>query len=113
NTLELEGYRTTGFTSAKRALEELRTSQFDLLLTDLMMPEMDGIALLSAAQQLDGDLAGILMTGHGTIDTAVKALQAGATDYVLKPFRLDNLLPALARALSNRQLQMENIRLRE
>ena len=113
NTLELEGYRTTGFTSARRALEELQASQFDLLLTDLMMPEMDGIALLSAAQLLDGDLAGILMTGHGTIDTAVKALQAGATDYVLKPFRLDNLLPALARALSNRRLQMENIRLRE
>ena len=113
NTLELEGYRTTGFTSARRALEELQTSQFDLLLTDLMMPEMDGIALLSAAHQVDGDLAVILMTGHGTIDTAVKALQAGATDYVLKPFRLDNLLPALARALSNRRLQMENIRLRE
>jgi signal transduction histidine kinase/CheY-like chemotaxis protein len=113
NTLELEGYRTTGFTSARRALEELRTRQFDLLLTDMMMPEMDGIEFLRAAQKLDGDLAGILMTGHGTIDTAVKALQAGATDYVLKPFRLDNLLPALARALSNRRLQLENIRLRE
>jgi signal transduction histidine kinase/DNA-binding response OmpR family regulator len=113
NTLELEGYRTTGFTSARRALAELHTSQFDLLLTDLMMPEMDGIELLRSAQHVDRDLAGIMMTGHGTIDTAVKALQAGALDYILKPFRLDNLLPVLTRALTARRLQSENIRLRE
>jgi signal transduction histidine kinase/CheY-like chemotaxis protein len=112
-TLELEGYSTTGFTSARRALEELAEHEFDLLLTDLMMPEMDGIALLRAAQEMDRDLAGIVMTGHGTIDTAVKALQSGALDYVLKPFRLDNLLPVLTRALATRRLRAENIRLRE
>jgi signal transduction histidine kinase/DNA-binding response OmpR family regulator len=113
NTLEMKGYRTTGFTSARRALAELEQSQFDLLITDLMMPEMDGIELLRAARQIDRDLAGIVMTGHGTIDTAVKALQAGALDYVLKPFRLDNLMPVLTRALATRRLQSENIRLRE
>src|SRR5262249_37580681 len=112
-TLELEGYVTTGFTSAHRALETLAQQEFDLLLTDLMMPEMDGIALLRAAQQIDRDLVGIVMTGHGTIDTAVKALQAGALDYVVKPFRLDNLIPVLTRALATRRLQAENIRLRE
>src|SRR2546423_13878766 len=53
------------------------------------------------------------MTGHGTIDSAVKALQSGALDYVLKPFRLDNLLPVLNRALALRRVQAENIRLRE
>jgi signal transduction histidine kinase/FixJ family two-component response regulator len=112
-TLELEGYVTKGFTSARQALETLSAEEFDLLLTDLMMPEMDGIALLSAAQQIDRDLVGIVMTGHGTIDTAVKALQAGALDYVVKPFRLDTLIPALTRALATRRLQAENIRLRE
>jgi signal transduction histidine kinase/FixJ family two-component response regulator len=112
-TLELEGYVTTGFTSAREALKQLAESEFDVLLTDLMMPEMDGIALLRAAQEIDRDLVGIVMTGHGTIDTAVKALQSGALDYVLKPFRLDNLIPVLARALSVRRLQAENIRLRE
>ncbi|MBV8806784.1 MAG: response regulator, partial [Sinobacteraceae bacterium] len=112
-TLELEGYSTTGFTSARAALEQLAGREFDVLLTDLMMPEMDGIALLRAAQQIDRDLVGIVMTGHGTIDTAVKALQAGALDYVTKPFRLDNLIPALTRALATRRLQTENIRLRE
>src|SRR3979490_2285069 len=112
-TLELEGYVTTGFTSAREALKLLGEREFDILLTDLMMPEMDGIALLRAAQEIDRDLVGIVMTGHGTIDTAVKALQSGALDYVLKPFRLDNLVPVLSRALSVRRLQAENIRLRE
>ncbi len=113
NTLETEGYTTTGFTSARQALEKLRERQFDLLLTDLMMPEMDGIALLRAAQEIDRDLAGIVMTGHGTIDTAVRALRDGALDYVLKPFRLDNLLTVLTRALETRRLRTENIQLRE
>jgi signal transduction histidine kinase len=112
-TLELEGYSTTGFTSAREALKQLGEREFDVLLTDLMMPEMDGIALVRAAQEIDRDLVGIVMTGHGTIDTAVKALQSGALDYVLKPFRLDNLVPVLSRALSVRRLQAENIRLRE
>jgi signal transduction histidine kinase len=113
NTLEVEGYATTGFTSARTALAQLAERQFDILITDLMMPEMDGIALLRAAQDIDRDLAGIVMTGHGTIDTAVKALQSGALDYILKPFRLDNLLPVLTRALTVRRLQAENIQLRE
>ena len=107
-TLELEGYSTTGFTSARKALEYLPQHEFDLLLTDLMMPEMDGIALLRSAQQINPDLAGIVMTGHGTIDTAVASLKSGALDYVLKPFRLDNLLPILTRALTLRRLQIEN-----
>jgi signal transduction histidine kinase/FixJ family two-component response regulator len=112
-TLEAEGYAVTGFSSARLALEQLRQSQFDLLLTDLMMPEMDGIALLRAAQEIDRDLAGVVMTGHGTVDTAVQALHGGAADYVLKPFRLNSLLPVLTRALETRRLRTENIQLRE
>lgn len=107
-TLELEGYSIVGFTSAHKALEHLAQHQFDVLLTDLMMAEMDGISLLRSAQDIDRDLAGVVMTGHGTVDTAVKALQAGALDYVLKPFRLDNLLAVLTRALTIRRLRIEN-----
>ena len=113
HTLKLEGYAVTGFTSARQALLQLRERQFDVLLTDLMMPEMDGIALLHAAQEIDPVLAGIVMTGHGTIDTAVQALRGGALDYVLKPFRLNNLLPVLTRAVETRRLRTENIQLRE
>jgi two-component system, sensor histidine kinase and response regulator len=112
-TLELEGYSTTGFTSARKALEYLPEHEFDLLLTDLMMPEMNGIEFLRGAQQIDHDLAGIVMTGHGTIDTAVASLKSGALDYVLKPFRLDNLLPILTRALTLRRLQIENRQLQQ
>ena len=112
-TLETQGYTVTGFTSPKQALAQLREQQFDLLLTDLMMPEMDGIALVSAAHEIDRDLAAVVMTGHGTVDTAVQALRGGAADYVLKPFRLNNLLPVLGRALETRRLRTENIQLRE
>ena len=108
NTLRDEGYFTAGFTSANEALVTLRDQRFDLLLTDLMMPEMDGIALLRAALEIDGNLVGVMMTGHGTIDTAVRAMQAGALDYVLKPFDLTAVLPVLSRALTMRRLRMEN-----
>src|SRR3982074_1930778 len=77
-TLGLEGYVTTGFTSPREALKQLAQRELDHLATDLMMPEMDGIALLRAAQEMGRDLVGIVMTGHGTIDTAVKALRSGA-----------------------------------
>jgi len=113
HTLETEGYSTTGYSSARDALAALRAGAFELLLTDLMMPEMDGISLLNAARQVDADLAGIVMTGHGTIDTAVKAMQGGALDYILKPFRLNVVLPVIARALDVRRLRIENAALQE
>jgi signal transduction histidine kinase len=113
NTLQHEGYVTRGFTSGHEATAALRAEPFDLLLTDLMMPQIDGITLLRACREIDPDLACIVMTGHGTIATAVDALKAGAVDYVLKPFKVNTILPVLARALAMRGLQLENIQLRE
>ena len=113
NTLEQEGYTPAGFTSASKALTALREQEFDLVLTDLMMPEMDGITLLRAVLEIDANLVGIVMTGHGAIDTAVEAMKAGALDYILKPFKLSSILPVLSRALAVRRLRMENIQLRE
>jgi len=111
-TLQLEHYETAGFSSAVEALAALRAQSFDLVLTDMMMPEMDGIAFLRTAFEVDANLVGIVMTGHGTIGTAVEALKAGALDYILKPFKLSAVLPVLNRALAVRQLRMENIQLR-
>lgn len=108
DTLELEGYAPMGFASPGEALSKLQPDAFDLLLTDLMMPGMDGIELLQAAQRVDRDLAAIVMTGHGTIDTAVKAMQAGALDYILKPFRLNQMMPVITRALETRRLRRVN-----
>jgi two-component system sensor histidine kinase/response regulator len=107
-TLRHAGYDTTGFRSAKAALAALEGSRFDLMLCDLRMPEMEGIALLRAARQIDPDLAGIIITGQGTIDTAIEAMKAGALDYILKPFKLTNVLPALERGLAMRKLRIEN-----
>jgi signal transduction histidine kinase len=112
-TLTLEGFATTGFVSAALALAELRAQEFDLILTDLMMPEMDGITLLAAAREISPDVVAIVMTGHAAIDTAVKAMQAGALDYIVKPFKLAAVLPVINRALSMRQLRLANRQLEE
>src|SRR5215216_4324764 len=111
DTLTTEGYVPAGFTSAKRALEALREQEFDLLLTDLMMPEIDGIELLKRAREISPDLVCVMMTGHATIDTAVKAMQAGALDYIVKPFKLNAILPVLNRALAVRNLRQTNAEL--
>jgi two-component system sensor histidine kinase/response regulator len=108
NTLKDHDYETVGFSSATAALAELDHTEFDLILTDLMMPEMDGIALLQAAFKRSPDLVGIIMTGEGAISTAVEAMKTGALDYILKPFKLSVILPVLARALSVRRLRLEN-----
>jgi two-component system sensor histidine kinase/response regulator len=108
DTLQLEGYAPKGCESGSAALTLLKEGSFDLLLTDLMMPGMDGIELITAAQTVDADVAGIVMTGHATIDTAVKAMQAGACDYIVKPFRMNQLLPVIARALEARRLKRLN-----
>ena len=107
------GYATAGFTAAAAALARLRETRFDLLLTDLMMPEMDGIALMREAQAIDPDLLCIIMTGRGTIATAVEAMKTGAFDYVLKPFKLSVILPVISRALAVRNLRLENLALQE
>ncbi|WP_321474701.1 response regulator [uncultured Paludibaculum sp.] len=112
-TLETKGYSTLGFTSASAALAALREESFDVVLTDLMMPEMDGISVLNEAFKIDPNLVGIVMTGHGSVNTAVDALKTGAVDYILKPFKLSAILPVLTRALSARRLRMENVELRE
>src|SRR5450759_1659749 len=107
--LTKQGYETQGFTAGADALQALAAEQdCDLLLTDLMMPEMDGIALLKAGLDLDPNLVGIIMTGHGTIPTAVEAMKLGAFDYMLKPFKLAAILPLLSRAMEVRHLRMEN-----
>jgi two-component system sensor histidine kinase/response regulator len=109
NTLQDHNYKTVGFSSAKAALAELEKSEFDLLLSDLMMPEMNGIELLQAAKKINPDLVCIIMTGEGTIATAVEAMKSGALDYILKPFKLSAILPVLDRALAVRKLRLENV----
>ncbi len=74
DTLQLEGYVTQGFGSGQQALGILRPGEFDLLLTDLMMPAMDGISLIDAARKIDPSLEALVMTGHGTIDKGAHSI---------------------------------------
>jgi PAS domain S-box-containing protein len=111
--LASQGYETTGVTSGEAALVLLRAEPFDVLLSDLMMPGMDGIAVVREALQIDPHLVAIIMTGQGTIQTAVDAMKGGAFDYVLKPFRLHTVMPVLTRAMNTRHMRLENLQLRE
>ncbi|MDB5812697.1 MAG: two-component hybrid sensor and regulator, partial [Betaproteobacteria bacterium] len=113
DTLRDYGHETVGFNAGEAALAALRETKFDLLLADLMMPGMDGIALLRAAREMDADLVGIIMTGAGSVATAVEAMKVGAFDYILKPFKASVILPVLARALTVRRLRMENAELEQ
>ena len=108
-----QGYETAGFLTGAEALAVLKEREFDLLLTDLMMPGMDGIELIRAGLEIDPNLIGIIMTGHGTVQTAVEAMKIGAFDYILKPFKLNTLLPLLSRAMQVRNLRLENMQLKE
>src|SRR6266436_1149893 len=111
--LSAQGYEAVGFTSGEEALVTLRNQPFDIVLTDLMMAGIDGIALVREATQIDPNVVCIMMTGQGTIQTAVDAMKVGAFDYVLKPFRLQTMLPVLTRAMNTRHLRLENVQLRE
>jgi DNA-binding NtrC family response regulator len=111
-TLADEGYETVGAASGPAGFKALEKQDFDVLLCDLMMAGMDGIELLRKALDIDPNLVGIIMTGQGTIPSAVDAMKAGAFDYVLKPFKLKTILPVLARAMEVRRLRTENLRLR-
>jgi signal transduction histidine kinase len=114
SVLEAQGYSTTGATTAAQGLDALRAAMaieatnFHVLLTDLTMPDMNGVALLREALAIDANLVGIVMTGHGTIGTAVEAMKGGALDYILKPFNLSVAVPVLTRALAVRSLRLEN-----
>ena len=108
DTLGSHGYDVVGVDSGPAALQALAGGGYDLLLTDLLMPGMDGIELLQTALARDPDLVVVLTTGEGTITTAVEAMRAGALDYVLKPFKLSAILPVLSRALAVRRLRVDN-----
>ncbi len=108
DTLQDHGYEVQGCSDGASALAALRRAPFDLLLADLMMPGMNGIELLRSALQIDPMLVGIIMTGEGTIGTAVEAMRSGALDYILKPFKLSAMLPVLGRGLAMRKLRVEN-----
>ena len=103
--LEKCGYMVNGYTSCGDALAALKEECYDLLLADLVMPEMDGISLLKEAFALDPCIVGIIVTGNGSIESAVNALKSGAFDFVLKPLDLEMLKQTVSRGMEFRRLR--------
>lgn len=109
--LIIEGYDVVAVESGEAALEALRTSQagsrtpddgFDLMLLDLKMPGIDGIETLRQASKIVPDLKVILLTGHGSMESAIASLRLGAQDYLLKPLQANEILSSVARGLAQR-----------
>jgi DNA-binding NtrC family response regulator len=106
------GYDCVTAENGEVALEEFERQRPDLVLTDLKMPEMDGMALMARLHDADPDLPVIMITGFASIESAVAAVREGAFDYLPKSFSVDQLRVAVERALRHRGLQMENRNLR-
>jgi len=111
-TLQRAGYEVTAATGGHEALQALAQKGFDVLVTDLRMTPMDGLALLEKVRQQAPETRCVVMTAYGTIETAVAALKNGAEDYILKPFSPDALELAVARTLERDRMAQENRYLR-
>ncbi|WP_337056105.1 sigma-54-dependent transcriptional regulator [Pseudomonas sp. USHLN015] len=110
--LELSGFTVRLCASAAECLDGLDADFHGVVISDLRMPGMDGMALLEAVQALDRELPFLLVTGHGDVPQAVEAMRLGAYDFIEKPFTPERLLGSLRRALDKRRLTQENRRLR-
>ena len=108
-----EGYPVSEAENGESALDQLRENYFDLVLTDYKMPGMDGMVLLQAAKQLNPEIDVVVMTAFGTIEAAVRAMKAGASDYIAKPIDLDELQLLIERISGRRTIIRENKMLRK
>ncbi|WP_437853957.1 response regulator [Sorangium sp. So ce363] len=105
------GYQATHVSDAMSGLGLLPSGDFDLLITDIRMPGMDGIELIARAKEHDPSLAIIAITAFGSVETGMRALRVGASDYLSKPFRSDELSSRMRRALERRARDIEHARL--
>jgi len=111
--LSMEGYVVETAEDGVAATERLEAAPFDLVLSDLKMPRMGGIALIDAIAIAAPQAVTVIMTGFGTVETAIDAMKRGAYDYVLKPFKLDEVVHVVRRGLDKQRMVAENLRLRE
>jgi len=111
--LAMEGFRVRTARDGQDALSELSRARFDLVLSDLKMPNMGGIELLEAVGKHAPQTVTVIMTGFGTVETAIDAMKRGAYDYIMKPFKMEEVVHTVRRGLERKKLQAENLRLKE
>jgi len=108
-----DGFRTVSAEDAETGLKLLQNGSVDLVITDLKLPGMNGLDFLQAVKRFQAAMPVIVMTAFGTVETAVEAMKAGASDYVLKPFSLDEMRMVVHKELDVQRLRVENRSLRE
>jgi DNA-binding NtrC family response regulator len=106
-----EGYTVESVDSGEKAFDKINDSQFDLVISDLKLPGIDGMELLKATKRYDTNILFIIITAYGTVDTAVSAMKEGAEDYILKPFDMEELRLVVKKTMEKRELYLNNIRL--
>jgi DNA-binding NtrC family response regulator len=106
--LRRAGHAVDSFESGRPALDRFAVEPYDLVISDLKMPGMDGLAVLEEARRLAPDVPVVIITAHGTVESAVGAMKKGAYDYIIKPFKLEELEHLAGRALEHRTLAVEN-----
>src|SRR5579859_2076729 len=111
--LGMEGYVVRTAEDGAAALNELHQTRYDMVISDLKMPRMGGIELLEAITNAAPNAITVIMTGFGTVETAIDAMKRGAYDYILKPFKVEEVIHVVQRGLEKQKLAAENLRLRE
>ena len=107
------GYSVDSFAEGADALERVRRVSPDLVITDIRMPGMDGMEVLRNVKEADATISVIVITAYGTVENAVEAMKAGAEDYIMKPFKVEEIEIVVNRALENRNLRSENRMLKD
>ena len=110
--LKREGYDVSLAENGRMAVAALERGPFDLLISDIKMPDMSGVEVLRAAKQIDPDILGIMITAFASTETAIEAMRLGACDYLSKPFDIDLLKMKVREKVENRHLKQENILLK-
>ncbi len=111
--LGMEGYIVRTAEDGTSAVTELERARYDMVISDLKMPKMGGLDLLKEVARVHPDTLTVIMTGFGTVETAIDAMKRGAYDYILKPFKVEEIVHIVQRGLEKRRLSAENLRLRE
>ena len=110
--LKKAGYAVEAAPDGRSAIDRLASVSFDVVLTDIVMPDVSGLDVLAAVHEMDKEAVVILMTAHGTVENAIDALRSGAFDYLTKPFEFKELLVTIERGLERRSVERENRKLR-
>lgn len=111
--LRKEGYSTISVYSGEEAIEKLKTENFDIIITDLKMGKVDGMAVLDKAREINPDTTVIMMTAFASIESAVEAMKRGAYDYIVKPFHNEEIRLTIRKALEQKKILKENIALKQ